>query len=750
MDFISDEDMAKLEDSSTPEFISDDEMAELEAFDGQNSGEQKSFPLFNFGMGALKILGTPGGVARTGLAHAVDAVTPGNKVTYRDTIDAFKGEAPTGGDYLERFGVPAGREFNLMPEFTIPETRLTPEMKLGEGKSSVRDMVGVVGDALTDPLMHVGKIKQLGSKFTNAAKESSKTIPISSEAGSIAENVVRVGPTTMEQTIQPFRFKAPKSLKELESWTPPVGAGELIGKKRLAEIVKIAPDIEIRPLEYQFKMLDNPKAMKALKLKFENLPTETAQQISIYTQAMLDEAAKKLQETVLKISGKKPRLLGDMGEDFIDTVNFKYNIEKEILKPAFERLKKIGGRVTNQEAKDLIVAIAENTKLKKLLEVDPKTGRYFLGKNKPRTGVSDAEYSVLSKVIDDLNDGISFKEIQRTRDYLRKQIDPINPGATPEIENVRKILLEQLEFLGQKRGEDVGSLFKKYAINERARENLEKIIGGKIETLNKLYAANPDKVVKKIFSNPNYKQIAVEYIGQKKVNEMLASYIQNGMRKAFDQSKGFNPNAARNWINENKEFLIKNVGEREFQRMSAFADYGQLAKTFLYEVNPSGTAASLKEMIQPGSISQKIKNGEIIGAVTTATYGKVEGAMKTRGAKKAVDDALKNQKQPPARQRFDLPALAKKATPSDDTIAAASIAQKATTKNNNSGPKKWAATGLARVQDHAKNFEDETFNSINEDNVEIKKLLIQASDLKPGSEAMKRIYQKIKRIEDKK
>lgn len=143
-------------------------------------------------------------------------------------------------------------------------------------------------------------------------------------------------------------------------------------------------------------------------------------------------------------------------------------------------------------------------------------GKMFLSKNAPRSGISDAEHGMLSRLIEDLNDGMSFKDIQNTRAFLRKAIDPANPGATVEIAKARSVLLSYLEGMAAKGGDEVGRVFKAYAQNERSRESIEKIIGGKIESLDAMFAANPDRVVQKIFSNPNHAKVLGSYVGPEK------------------------------------------------------------------------------------------------------------------------------------------------------------------------------------------------------------------------------------------
>mgnify|MGYP007064331844 CR=1 FL=1 len=152
-----------------------------------------------------------------------------------------------------------------------------------------------------------------------------------------------------------------------------------------------------------------------------------------------------------------------------------------------------------------------------------------------------------------MSDGRAFTEMQAARDFLRKAIDPMNPRETAEIGKVRSLMLGQMEEMTGSMGDDVGSVFKKYAINERARESVEKIIGGKIETLDAMFAANPDKVVKKIFANPNHAEVVRGYIGAEKFQELVGSFLYHGVTKATDSVHGFQPHKFKTWLKSNHQ-----------------------------------------------------------------------------------------------------------------------------------------------------------------------------------------------------
>jgi hypothetical protein len=602
-------------------------------------------------------------------------------------------------------------------------------------------------------------------QFTHARQAQSASA--SAEAAAKATAAIKGGGVEVEQGGKLFDFKAPQTLEELRAWKPKEGQGELVGKQRLDEIHKIVPDLEMKPLKYHYSMMENPKSMKELKLNFENLPTEDAKKLASYHQGMVDESAAKTRSTIDELSGGKPMTLHDAGDDLISTFKNKYNEEKEALAPAFEQLSKTRKVVGPEDSMALISGIANNSKVGKLIAQDGKTGRYLLTKNTPRTGVSDAEHGILSKVVDDLNDGMSFKELQDTRDYLRKAVDPANPAASSEINNVRKILLDQMENMAAKHGPSVRDTFKGYATNERARENVEKVIGGKIESLDAIYNANPDRVVKKIFSNPNYVKVVGDYVGPEKMKQLSGAYIESGMGKAFDPTNGFNPSTARNWLRSNKDFVQRYAGPETFDKLSAIADHGYLGKRFLDEVNPSGTAASLKAMIEPRGFMQKVKSQGIQGALTSETLGRVDAKLKQRQSVKVLQEALGEAPKSDVNESAKfistkLSDLAKKTRAASQQlpdVVGINAARKTppppmlnTASNRDDskegpaprelkGSEKWAGDGLKKIKSKL----SVSISPSDLKDPKVKSLLVMASDLKPESPAMKNLIAKLEK-----
>lgn len=702
---------------------------------------------------ATNVLNWPKNIA-AGL-HKIDEYTgaPIRKFVTEAVTGEDLDHAPSGAEqakrmgatdktYGEAFGVPAYLGGNISPADIY-----------GAALEMVQDPF-VIGSAAKKGVQALAKtaapaIEGLSAKqFLKAGQ--TQAAEATAEAAAKSGAAVSGGGITVEQGGKLFDLKAPQSLDELRQWNAKPGAGELIGKDRLKQIEANIPDLETKPLNYHYDMMENPKAMKELKLKFENLPTDDAKKIAAYNQEIVNESANKIKSTVESISSNKPKSLVDAGDDFIGAVKDKYKAEKESLAPVFEELKNVPAS-SSDEVRDLAVAIGENTKLGKLMAVN-EDGKIFLQKNTPRSGISDAEHGVLSRVIEDMNHGMTFKEMQDVREFLRKSVDPMNPGSTAEINAVRSVMLDQMEHKAAQLGPSVRDTFKAYAKNERARENIERVIGGKVDSLDAMFSANPERVVNKVFSNPNYAKVVGEYVGPEKMQDLIASYVNNGIKKSYDSAKGFQPHTLKNWLKTNDQFLTSYVAPEVKQRLNDLADYGYFGKRFLDEVNPSGTAASLISAIEPKGFFQKVSKDGITAAVRSETIGRVDSKIKQSQAIEATNELLGSPKakrdigkkmleMAPSGENVNRAANFQKSASAIRAIGQESSSMRSADERPSKGPEKWVLDGIDKLNQAG----------IEKDQLEVLKgtkqgrdLLIEASDASPNSKRMESILKRVR------
>ena len=292
--------------------------------------------------------------------------------------------------------------------------------------------------------------------------------------------------------------------------------------------------------------------------------------------------------------------------------------------------------------------------------------------------------------------------------------------------------------------DDVGQLFKRYAINEKSREAVEKIIGGKIESLDAMFSASPDNVLKKIFSNSNHAAIIREYIGAEKYQELVGSYLQHGVSRATDSVNGFSPYKFKTWLKSNQQFLEGNLSPDQIDRVLALTDYAVFGKKFLAEVNPSGTAASIAEMIEPQNFVQRISQKGILGGVTSEVATRAKTFTSQRKARQAVDEALSGVPTSPrgpigegAAKRLESAGEAvKRAVPKVKGAYTAARVQSI----ENKGKAKFIKKGHEKV---LRAGGDKFKSLIYSEDKEVKELLMRASGLQPGSKMFNNIMRQL-------
>lgn len=581
-----------------------------------------------------------------------------------------------------------------------------------------------------------GAAKGFQQQSANATAEQSAKITSSLESGAM----------DIEQGGQVFDIKPPKTLDELRAWKPSPESSETVAAKRLGEIEEFAPELKIKPLKYHYDMLHDPKAMKKMKLEFENLPTDDARKTAIYNQEIVNESGREVKNLIQTISKDDAKPLGEAGQDFIQTIKDKYHGEKDALAPAFKDFREKAIDLTKDETFEIAQDIGSKTKIGKLLDVtvaDPEKGieggKLYLKPFSTKIGVTENDYKVIGKVVDDLNEGASFEEIQKIREYLRNKMDPINPKDTMEISKVRGVLLDSLEKMGGKRDVGFTEIAKKYAINEKSLESLEKIIG-KIETLDQTFSANPDQIVQKIFSNPNYVNFVAEYAGQDVVDKMVSSFVTNGIKGSYDAVNGFSPVTLRRWLKTNDKFLNNYVDDVVVKKLHLYADYGYLGSKFLHEVNPSGTAASLIAGLEPKSIYQKIKTQGAKAAVISEFESKVMASVKQKQAAKFMNEAM-GAPVPPPKPPMKFPDI------KPDIRKADVVGGLVAATNSTNAEQKWADKGSKAIMDQDSEIGQSVVNELRKSKRGLN-LLIQASDFKKDSPALKKIIEQIKATDE--
>jgi len=413
------------------------------------------------------------------------------------------------------------------------------------------------------------------------------------------------GPTFSQETVD--SGFSPKTMEDVVKYNQAREAAGFSSELPTAEIMRtqILPEVADlpQPLPGHLKALEDKTSQRILRT-YRDAPTEVAKNLNQYEAQMKNEAQTKLKESISKIGKSEPtENLQKAGEQIMDHVQTVYDKQKEALKPAFERLKdsildpmEAGHNLrVNAELDNPALGIIDRMKKIK----DPNTGKSIevadgitLSPFDPKKGLSKAEHGVLKEAIEALNSptGVTFKDLQNIREFLRKEIDPANPKAWSTAEKFRGQLLDYMTDASEIRGGPaVRDTFKQYAMNEKNLAQFEKIIGGKIEHFDELLKGDPTKVINKMFKDPNTIEVSKRVLGEDQFNNAVMNRLSEGVKESTKD--GILSSAKfRTFLDKNKN-LVNQLPESSRKRIYAITDYMRMIAD-APSANPSGTAAS--------------------------------------------------------------------------------------------------------------------------------------------------------------
>lgn len=492
--------------------------------------------------------------------------------------------------------------------------------------------------------------EESGLNIVGRAKNAAMGAGIGGALGGVAGGLIgkysRPNAAIPEETAGPSEPPGPPStptnVKDIQSQVKEFkksgGTTDLPTGQMLNDIVDRNPDL-VKPIPgFHEKMLSSKADYEKLRTLVES-PTDAGESIRNYEQMMKSDADSKMSDFISKKAGRDPLDKMEAGDQLMNDVLAKYNQTKDELAPVFKQFQdmqlpkqKIVPEIREQVANDI-------PKLKNYLNVNEDTGSLELKPFTPKMGITSESHAVLSKVVDALNSKqLSFEDMQNIREYLRQSMDPINPKATKVLGDARKSLLDYMDTLVGERSEakqiaqgkgpyevkplDVRGTFKSYAQNEKNLDQVETIIGGKLENFDQLITARPERVLDRIFSSPTNIKVMRNVLGEEKVGQLGADYLNNLVERSTD--KGILRSQRLSSFIKQKEYSLKEaLSPKDFQRASDLTDYMRLVPD-TPSANPSGTARSAE-------ILKSIMGGHPLEAVKG-----VGGAIKDIGANRAV------------------------------------------------------------------------------------------------------------------
>jgi hypothetical protein len=413
---------------------------------------------------------------------------------------------------------------------------------------------------------------------------------------------------------------------------------DLPSAQRLREIEQILPDLQTKPNAIHHEMLKDKQTYDVLRTRLRDLPGPERQAMDAYDQRMKSE----IQDKIGQMIGPNPMNKTDSGFQLMSDVAERYKAQRAQTGPLFEQIQSTP-IPEGQHVEGLLHKLSDEVpgfgKAVDTTKYSGQTGQVEMRPFSSKMGLSRKAYSEIGQIVDDLNTGnLSFKEMQSMREFLRKEIDPANPRATADLEGIRKAMLSHMEELVESRNPDlkVRQTFQTWAKNERMLESFEEMLGGKMEHLDSLYKANPDRVLTNVFANPNTVETARGMLGEERFKALAGDWLNSLRDTATDSAKNQMSMARFASSLKQKRGVIESVyGKDGFQRLSALADLGKIIPD-MPPVNPSGTA---KTSIIGSSIrGVKKLTGGISGVITGVSD--VEPLAQALDDRKASADAI--------------------------------------------------------------------------------------------------------------
>lgn len=544
-------------------------------------------------------------------------------------------ENPTGKEQAKMMGF-SDKTYNEMlnvgNEGNIPVVgEVSPAGVMGAGLEMVEDPLAYAG-ALAKPITNLGRKARDLMKLSKGVDEALTVGKGAEEAAKgksfvdmLADAVATTNPDSKALGI--LEQKGAGSRGAFSNWPKPSEELSTPQKiKRMREMEGVLTDLQYPPRNIHYEMLKSEGHRRDLQNKIDLLPPKERDAFREYNQGMAKEAQDKIEHMALDIAGDAPKPIKEAGEDAIQSIADKYDSEKEMLRPAFDYFHANTVPLSPDEAKVLAIDMGEGSRVRGLYKFDAKNDTIGLRDWDPDMGMSKEEYGILTTVVERLNQGVTFNDLQNIRDYMRKSIDPSHPAAYREVENARKNILKTMEGMTvdadralAKAGNPsnkVSQLFRSYAMNEKAKESLEKIIGGHLDPNSVKHTPNVEKVMTRILARPDYAQAYRQYVGNQKFNELMGSFISEGIRKATHSANGFRPEAFQTWLKSNSAILSNNLTPEAMDRLNALGDAAYFGKRFQDMTSP-GTAEKaasiighLKDFSPQKAAAQAVQNVE--------------------------------------------------------------------------------------------------------------------------------------------
>lgn len=535
--------------------------------------------------------------------------------------------------------VPTWGEIVSNADIGVPEKRLSeygvPVKPHGLLDTTPANMIGMGIGAGTDLtpvyLSGAGKLLKGGAKFSEAL----------SDAGQVAKEAV----SNVISKRSPMR-DVPTSFGEMADKLSDTGNLdlELPSAARLKEIEQVVPDMEFKPLDIHRKMLESEAANTEAKTAIEMLPQKQREIFDRYNQAMKSEIENRIKGKAGALAQQNIVDAKTAGKNLMNYIDTAYQANKERLGPMFKDLQENLEIPREDHVNDLVTKIAaSDPDVANMIRID-EDGMMTVRPNSLKSGLSPKEHSFLSQIANDVNDGtLTFKEMQRMRESLRKAMDPMNPRETKALQNIRSAMLDHMENMVNEYhpSQDMRGIFRDWAKNEKMLDDMSDLLGGKVGGFDEAMKATPELALNKIFANSKTLNTAAQHLPKDVMENLTGQYIGKILEdsKSSDQKTLFSSAKLAQNLKRSKPVLDE-IDPGLYRELSALNDLSRIIPDGA-KVNPSGSGTFIyRVLVNAGVLSAPSAYGLLMGfkegGVARASVG-----LGLMGGKMAFDKAKK-------------------------------------------------------------------------------------------------------------
>lgn len=490
----------------------------------------------------------------------------------------------------------------------------------------------------------------------------SKLFPAGTEAqalkDTIAANAERSA-TMPAESLPAVAGAAPTSLEELQQAVkaaPYQGiSAELPAKQSLNDSVSRLPDLQYKPLAPDIESLTDQKAYDIWRGFLDSPTNEQARDVQNYRALMKGEGVQKTMATIKAIQPAEALTSDSMkaGQGLIDAFTNQYQAEKEALSPLFKKFDSAGVKPVEDPQALLGHLQKAIPGAEDALKLSAGGNAVELAPYKASMPFSRNTYGAMQDLVEAVNDKeLTLGGLRNVRETMRDRINWLGaPRDAAQISKLRSGLMDYMQDQIQRVEPDlaVRDTFKRYAINEQNREEIERLFGGSISdkaTFGK--QIKPEEVLDKLFSNTVNVRAAKQLLGPD-FDTALGNYLQGKGAQFTDNARlGFSSNKFNSFLrNKDPELAVAFAEKPELlERLKDLTNVMRIIPDSA-PINPSGTAKTLDilqavhkigSFLNPANIAKT--GGELIQkSATAAEQARTKDVINNMLSGKNAEDA---------------------------------------------------------------------------------------------------------------